>query len=305
MPNGPVVTWDDDCPVKIAENVYWVGVHDLHTRTQSNSYLVLDDDEAVLIDGGSRSAFPSVTMKVIQTGISPSAIGALIFQNYNPSSCGSVAHFEAIIDRKDLKIISDSANHMFIQHFSPSVSLLSLVDLDYQFKFPSGKRLEFISTPFAHSAGSFVTFDEGSGMLFTADLFSASSSRWRLLLRLTSCCKTCRDYSNCPDQMEYCPLQDILGFHQNIMASERALKFALDRIAQVPFSTIAPQHGSIIDNPEDIVLVCDLLSSLKDVGIDGIIGNKSFFELGNMTPLRERLEAKRHSVQPERCCAKC
>jgi flavorubredoxin len=285
----PVLDWNDDCPVKIAENVYWVGVHDVSSGSSSNSYLVLDDDEAVLIDGGSRSAFPAVTMKIIQTGISPSAIRALVFQNYNPSSCGSVAHFEAIIDRKELQIISDRTNHMFIQHFSHSASLLSLEDVNHQFRFSSGKQLQFISTPFVHSAGSFVTFDEQSGLLFTADLFSSSSSQWRLLFRPSSNCRVCKDLSNCQDRTIYCPILDILKFHQSIMASERALKSALDRIARVPFTAIAPQHGSIIDDAQDIVMVCELLSSLKDVGIDGIIGNKAFAELGDMTPLRERL----------------
>jgi flavorubredoxin len=280
---------DDDCPVKIAEKVYWVGVHGENSGSHSNSYLVLDDDEAVLIDGGGRASFPSVTMKIKQTGISPSAIRALVLQNYDPRSCGSLAHFEAIIDRKDLKIISHRANHMFIQHFSKSVSLISLEDVDHEFRFASGRRLRFIPTPFAHSAGSFVTFDETSGLLFTADLFSGASSRWKLLLSLTPNCRGCRDYSDCADQKEYCPIQDILRFHQDIMASERALKTALDQIAQVPFTAIAPQHGSIISDPKDIVLICELLSSLKDVGIDRIIGNRSFFDLGDTTPIRKRL----------------
>jgi hypothetical protein len=73
------------------------------------------------------------------------------------------------------------------------------------------------------------------------------------------------------------------------MSSQRALKLALDRMASVPFKVIAPQHGSIIHNSEDIVRVCDLLSSLEGVGIDGIIGDKSFHELGNTDPIKDRL----------------
>jgi hypothetical protein len=32
-----------------------------------------------------------------------------------------------------------------------------------------------------------------------------------------------------------------------------------------------------------------LLASLKGVGIDAIIGDRSFFELGNTSPIRDRL----------------
>jgi flavorubredoxin len=225
----------------------------------------------------------------MQTGVVPSAIMALVYQNYNPRLCSSLPHLEMIINRDDLKIVSHHANHMFIQHYSESAKLVSLEDINFQLTFSSGRQLEFINTPFAHSAGSLVTFDPNSGILFTGDLFSSYSSEWDLLLRLDPKCRTCRNYPECPDGRKYCQIFDTLKFHQNIMTSERALKYALDRIATVPFTVVAPQHGSVIDDIEDILALCEMLSSLKGVGIDGVIGDKSFFELGDTSPIRERL----------------
>lgn len=289
MPDITDLNLDYERPIKLSSDVYWVGVQDLNTGCYSNPFVVLENGEAVLIDGGSRTDFPSVMMKIMEIGITPSSISALIYQNYTPRLCGSLPHLEVIIGRKDLRIITDHANHMFMQHYSESANLVRLEDLNRQFVFSSGRRLRFVKTPFAHSAGSFVTFDEKSGILFTGDLFSSYSNRLSLFARLRSNCKNCEDYPNCKERVKFCPIYEILRFHQDIMASERALKSALDQIASVPFTTIAPQHGAIIHEPEDIVLICDLLASLRGVGIDGVIGDRSFFNLGDISPIRERL----------------
>jgi flavorubredoxin len=285
---------DHNRPFKLAEDVYWVGFHDSQSGLHANPYLIVDGREALLIDGGSRSDFPSVMMKILQTGIAPSSIIGLVYQNYDPRLCGSIPHLEGIIDRKDLKIVSDQANHMFIRHYTQSATLLSLQDVGFKIRFSSGRCIQFIRTPYAHSAGSFVSFDQKSGVLFTNDLFSSYATEWSLLLKLSIECKQCEDFNGrkCGDGMAYCPVKDILRFHQNIMSSERALKIALEQIGKVPFTVIAPQHGSIIHEADDIVFICDLLASLKGVGIDGFIGARSFRELGDTSRIKERFISK-------------
>ena len=56
----------DDIPVEVAEGVYWVGAGDLKLKTQlnCNPYLVIDHDEAVLIDPGSPLDFEYVLKNV-------------------------------------------------------------------------------------------------------------------------------------------------------------------------------------------------------------------------------------------------
>lgn len=273
-------TPDYSRPVEIAEQIFWVGFFDAETGLHCNPYLILDHGEAVVIDGGSRPDFPSVMMKILSTGIDPSSIGALIYQHYDPDLCGSIANFEDIIDRSDLKIISARSNHMFIRHYAASVSrLYALDELGHRFRFASGRELRFTETPFAHSGGSFVTFDEKTGVLFSSDLFGSYGKQWELFLRLTPECAQCRDHAQCPQQKPYCPLPDILQFHQRIMPSVRTLRFALEQVATIPFSIIAPQHGSVIRRGEDIRSVWDQLATLTGVGIDGLIGSRSEFDL--------------------------
>lgn len=266
-------------PVQIAEGIYWVGFHDVQSGLHCNPYLIVEGSEAVVIDGGSRPDFPSVMLKILSTGCEPAAIEALIYQHYDPDLCGSIPHFEDIIDRSDLKIISAKCSHMFIRHYAVSSKLFSLEDYGYCFRFATGRELRFTPTPYAHSEGSFVTFDSRTGVLFTSDLFGSYGSKWDLYIDIDAQCAHCTDHSRCPRDKSYCPLPDLLRFHQHVIPSERILRFALQQLAEIPFTLIAPQHGSVIAGAENIAIVWDRLASLEKVGIDGIIGDQSRFDL--------------------------
>jgi flavorubredoxin len=106
-----------DRPVEIGPGVFWIGFYDRESGLHCNHYLIVDGDEAVVIDGGSRPDFPVVMMKILQTGVTPSSIKALVYQRYDPDLCGSIPNFVDIVGNKDLVIISDKHNHMFIRHY--------------------------------------------------------------------------------------------------------------------------------------------------------------------------------------------
>ena len=258
--------------IEIAKGVFWVGYSDTLSGLHCNPYIIIDNDEAVVIDGGSRPDFPTVMMKILQTGIDPSRIKALIYQHYDPDLCGSIPNYEDIVSRADLKIISDAENNIFIRHYSVTAPLISIDSLGYTYQFSSGRTLQFISTPYAHSPGSFVTFDQTSGILFTSDIFGSIGSYWELYLELTEDCRSCTDLDSCP-QEAHCPFQDIFNFHRVTMTSERALGYALEQIASVDFSILAPQHGSLIVTPRDIITLVEKLKTLKEIGIDWILGH--------------------------------
>ena len=262
---------DFESSVEIADGIYWVGFFDEQAGLHCNPYLIIDNDEAVVIDGGSRPDFATVMMKILQTGIAPNQIIALLYQHYDPDLCGSIPNFEDIIKRNDLKILSDSANLMFIRHYSVATRLLPISKINNQFKFSSGRTLKFFKTPYAHSGGSIVTFDEKSGILFTSDLFGSLGLEWDLFLKLGPECMECIDLKKCQSKRTNCPIDDIKNFHKTVMPSRKALRYSLEQILDIPFTTIAPQHGSIIDNKEILRLAFEALATLKEVGIDGII----------------------------------
>jgi len=270
---------DLESAVEIAEGIYWIRFYDYQSGLHCNPYLIVDNDEAMVIDGGSRPDFATVMMKILQTGIVPNQIIALLYQHYDPDLCGSIPNFEDIIKRNDLKILSDSENLMFIRHYSVATRLLPISKLNYQYAFSSGRTLQFTRTPYSHSGGSIVTFDPQSGILFTSDLFGSLGLEWELFLNLKPECLGCGSLAECPMGRKICPIRDILNFHKTVMPSEKALRYSLDQILDIPFTTIAPQHGSIINDKETLRYVFESLATLKGVGIDGIIDDDYRFNL--------------------------
>jgi flavorubredoxin len=278
---------DIEGSVEIAEGVYWVGFYDEQAGLHCNPYLIVDDEEAMVIDGGSRPDFATVMMKILQTGIAPNQIVALLYQHYDPDLCGSIPNFEDIIKRNDLRIISDSANLMFIRHYAVATRLLPISKINFQYTFSSGRKLQFFKTPYCHSGGSIVTFDPKSGILFTSDLFGGLGLEWKLFLELGPECRDCVDSKQCLQKRANCPIDDIVNFHKTVMPSRKALRYSLEQVLDIPFTMIAPQHGSIISSKEVMHTVFQALASLEEVGIDGIVEDGYVF---NLDRLRERFE---------------
>lgn len=262
---------DYERPIHISEDVYWIGFYDKQASLHCNPYMIVDNDEVVIIDGGSRPDFPSVLMKILQTGVKTSSIKALIYSHYDPDLVGSVSNFEEIINNKDLKIISDAANNMFIRHYSVQSNLYSISSLRNRYLFSSGRELLFFNTPYSHSQGSFITFDTKTNILFTSDLFGSYDTKWELFTEIQEECKECILTNDCIINKSTCPVRGIMNFHRKIMTSNQALKYAMEIVKKIPVKMVAPQHGSIISREKDIKFLINLLSSLDNVGIDGVI----------------------------------
>lgn len=261
-----------DRPVRIAEGIFWVGFRDKNTNLFCNPYLIIEDEEAILIDSGSRTDFAVVMMKILQAGIDPRQIVALIYQHYDPDLCGSMPNFIDMCGNQDLKVLSERTNKLFISHYihREKYQLLYSID-DDNYKFTLKNRtLAFIPTPYAHSQGSFVTYDEKTKTLFTSDLFGSYSTQWDLFLELEEECFSCNDYENCPNRNSYCPFPDMISFHRGIMPCEKSLRYAMTKIKELDIDIIAPQHGSVLTKQRDIRFISEKLESLNGIGIDGI-----------------------------------
>ncbi|MEO5334075.1 MAG: MBL fold metallo-hydrolase [Magnetococcus sp. YQC-5] len=264
-------------PVQLGDGVFWVGTHHLD-NLPANPYLIVDGEEAVLIDGGSRPDFSTVMRKVMQTGVAPEQISHLIYQHYDPDLCGSIPNLEQIIARPDLRIISKRENNPFIRHYSVRATLLCIDQLGHELVLKSGRRLRFLPTPYAHSAGSFITLDETSGILFTSDLFgSVSRPRGQsLFAEMHENCMNCRDSwpedpnEACGKTHDICLHTSVHLFHREVMPCTKALRHALSVIFSVEARMIAPQHGVIFHRREDIQAIRLILESLDDIGIDHI-----------------------------------
>ncbi|MGN7612369.1 MBL fold metallo-hydrolase [Magnetococcales bacterium HHB-1] len=277
-------TFDYNRPISLADDVYWVGFSESgDNEFFCNPYLIVDGEEAVLIDGGSRPDFSTVMRKILLAGISPNQISHLIYQHYDPDLCGSLPNLEEMINRPDLKIISKKENNRFIRHYKVNSELLCIDDMAHTLTLKSGRILRFFLTPYAHAQGSFVTLDEKHKILFTSDLFGGLNSKevgWSLFFKaIDSRCATCCD--PIPEKIEDlclslekpCPWSGIHLFHKNVMPSTAALRYALREIKKIDANMLAPQHGSVIQKPE-IEKTIERLYALDDVGIDALLGDE-------------------------------
>jgi flavorubredoxin len=259
-----------DGPIEIADRIYWVGFHEKASNLHCNPYLIVEGDRAVLIDAGSRPDFAVVMMKILQTGIAPEQIAALIYHHVDPDLCGSMSNMVDICDNPELFILSHADNNMFISYYleREKRSLLQSID-DHGLAFDcGGRKLQFFRTPYAHNAGSFVTYDAKTRTLFSSDLFGSHSSQWELFLELDDECRVCGGDRRCALEKPYCPLPDILAFHRKTMPSGKALRHAMGVIEKLDIERIAPQHGSILTRKKDIEFLIGKLAALEDVGID-------------------------------------
>jgi flavorubredoxin len=210
-------------------------------------------------------------MKILQTGISPEQIVALIYHHIDPDLCGSMSNMVDICKNPKLIVLSEPNNNMFISYYieREKHALLQSID-EYGLVLNFGDRtLQFFKTPFAHNAGSFVTYDTKTKTLFSSDLFGSLSRQWELFGELEDDCYVCEDYERrCTRQKKYCPLRDIFEFHKRVMPSEKALQYAMGVIRKLDIAMIAPQHGSIFKKKKDIDFLIGKLGALKGVGID-------------------------------------
>lgn len=261
-------------PIEIADGIYWLGYTDDNVGLHCNPYLIRDGDEAVLIDGGSRDDFSHVMLKILRTGLKPAQIVRLIYHHYDPDLCGNLPQLEAIISSQNLRIISHVENNVFIHYYSAKTQKLDFRSVNSEFVFTSGRKLTFHATPFCHSPGSFMTFDEKTKTLFSSDLFGSYNANWQLYLELENRCDTCEARQTCPKTGKPCPVFGIDQFHKRIMTSDSALRRALDVIESLPFERIASQHGSILKTRQDALLIIAYLRRIEHVGIDYLIAEK-------------------------------
>lgn len=259
-------------PIRIAEGVFWVGSRSEDETLSCNPFLIVQNDQAVLIDSGSRSDFAVVMMRILQAGIDPRQIVALIYQHYDPDLCGSMANFIEMCDNPGLEVVSEHSNNLFISYYIPGdrKHLLRSVDAyHHRFVF-SGRELLFVPVPYSHSPGSFVTYDVATKTLFSSDLFGSFAPASDLFVELAEDCYHCNDFDQCPRSRPECPLKSIALFHQQVMPCRKALGYAMAQVKHLDIECIAPQHGGILNRRRDIDHVIGRLEALTDVGIDGI-----------------------------------
>jgi flavorubredoxin len=227
--------------VPVLRDLFWVGFYDEEADFHCNPYLLVDDQDVVLIDPGSIPHFPIVMRKVIDV-VRPEEITWIIAGHQDPDVCGNLPVVEEVVNRRDLKIAAHSASIRFIRHYGIRSEFFPVDENGDALTLASGRVLQFIATPFLHAPGAIATYDVKTRSLFTSDLFGALSQDWSLFAK--------GDF-----------LEGMAAFHRHYMPSNAVLRNCLERLEKLEIDRILPQHGSILER-DDIPRAIEHLKSL-------------------------------------------
>ncbi|NOY23075.1 MAG: MBL fold metallo-hydrolase, partial [Acidobacteria bacterium] len=260
---------DTSKSVQLAENIYWVGNEIPDDQFQCHVYLIVNGEDSVLIDPGSRITWPE-TRKKIMEHVPLESIKYLVCHHQDPDITGAVDFLLREAPRQDRAVICHWRTEALLVHYDWKLPFYRPEDHNWQLELADGRRLQFVFTPYLHFPGTICTFDPASGILFSSDIFGAFTETFRLFA----------------EDEDY--FEQMRPFHEHYMPNREILGHGLREIEKYPIRTIAPQHGSIIRQ----ALVSPLMKKLKnlDCGLFLLpVYKKSIQELSRLNHLYRNL----------------
>ncbi|MEI7500407.1 MAG: MBL fold metallo-hydrolase [Bacteroidota bacterium] len=205
--------------------VYWLGVPE-DSAFRCNTYLIVDGQEAIVVDPGGRGAFEFVKKRVAQI-LPVERVGALIVCHQDPDVAASMVDW--ITMDPSIKVITSVRTNILLPHYGKSDYIFVNINEEPVYFFTSGRKLKFIESPFLHFPGAFVTYDETAKFIFSGDIWASIDMEWKLVVE---------DFSKHELKLSL--------FHIDYMASNIAARGFTYRIRHLELDAILPQHGSII-----------------------------------------------------------
>ena len=256
--------------IQIAQNIYWVGMYLENDPFQCHPYFIHNGNESILIDPGSMMEFDEVIRKTKEI-TDLKNIKYIILHHQDPDLCASVPAIEKAIGRDDLQIVTHSRMTVLIKHYMVSSSYYEIDKNDLKLTTNNGLTLEFLTTPYCHSPGAFVTYEPKTKVLFSSDIFGGLEESWEFYAK--------DDYFS---QAE--------AFHSAYMPSKDIFNYALRKIEKLDINLIAPQHGSVIERR----YVYNLIEDMKNLDCGLYMDHKYNDEL---TDIILRLETKEKELE--------
>lgn len=222
-----------DRPVALFESpthsVWWVGSQE-KSPFRCNAYLIVDGDVRVLVDPGSTAHHFDQVRARVEAVVPVASLTHIVLHHQDPDVCDSLPSWLAVAPGATLVCTPRTRVLLPYYGFSPDVTWLDVSPNDSTvLELPSGKVLAFITAPFLHFPEACVTWDETTGYLLSGDIGAAIEEDWVLVA-------TDLDAH----------WRAMVPFHVFYMASNRAMRGFLDKIAPFPVKALLPQHGSVL-----------------------------------------------------------
>jgi flavorubredoxin len=216
----------------------------------TNQFLVIHNNEGILLDPGGVHVFPRVLANVSEH-IDTKNIKAVFYTHQDPDVSSGVALWDATLE--DAKIYISGLWERFLPHFgifNPK-SLVALDDKGGKIEFSDGAYLQLIPAHFLHSTGNFNLYDPASKILFTGDIGVGvvQPSEEKIFVE---------DFNSYKQFAE--------GFHKRYMSSNIATRKWVEIVSKLDVDMMLPQHG-LLYKKEQYKQFLDWFKNLK-CGVD-------------------------------------
>ncbi len=213
---------------QIARGIWWVGYIDANAQCSHNPFLLIDGDEAVLINPGSRADehFRVVRDKVSSL-INPKQIQHIVILHHDPDRCASLPLFEKLADR-NVRVYAPTRVARSIAYYGCKNPVIGLDEGDSVI-LRSGRVLDYSETPGLPDAGTGLLHDPATSTVFAGNVFGRLTSEWNL-------------FANPRGWESMVPIES------QTSGSKKAHLLALNKIETLSPDRVCPHCGPIIED---------------------------------------------------------
>lgn len=212
--------------VELAPRVWWVGATVTAAPTACHVYLIEQGDHSVLIDPGGALGAEQIVRNV-DSIIGLQSVRWLVCSQPDADLVGAIPKLVEQGLHPEATIVTHGRIESHLVHCGVELGFWRVEEHFWRLSLDD-RTLQFVLTPYLHFAGSFATFDEVSGTLFSSELFGAQPPGSALHVTSLAYLDSLRTFHEC-----YMPSRDILGH-------------SLQQIRSLALQRIAPRRGSII-----------------------------------------------------------
>jgi len=210
----------------------------------TNEYLVINGNDAILTDPGGSEIFPAV-FSAISAEFNPNNIKWLFASHQDPDIISSLGLW--LDFNPNLKCYLSWLWAGFIPHFGGNdTTFVSIPDQGMEITLGS-LTLDAVAAHYLHSSGNFQLYDRKAKILFSGDVGAA-------LLPPAEDTLFVKDFDK--------HIRHAEGFHRRWMGSNEAKLDWCERVSKMDIDMMCPQHGAIYQG-QDVKRFVDWFSELK------------------------------------------
>ncbi len=232
------------------ENILFEGFWEIPNGVSLNSYIIKGEKTAIVDGVCGWDGVPDTLLALIEKlDIKPESIEYLIVNHMEPDHSGWMDAFKEI--NPDCKIVcSKKAKDLMNEFYGITENITVVGDKD-TLDLGNGHVLNFVEIPNVHWPDTIATLDTLTGILFSCDAFGSFGKITNTIYA---------DELTSEELVAY--EKETVRYYSNVLAFfSMQVKKAVEKCRTLSINMIAPGHGLIYRNPEEIM---DAYSSYAD-----------------------------------------